>query len=60
LDFAFFEDEHEDDDEDDLEWSHVARKKTRAKVDGLSPLPVSSLVRNHWQDLIWEGGMDNG
>jgi len=58
LDVAFFEDEHEDD--DDLEWSHVARKKATAKVDGLSPLPVSSLVRNYSQDFIREGGVNNG
>jgi hypothetical protein len=34
--------------------------KDSHKVDGLSPLPVSSLVRNHSQDFIREGGIDNG
>ena len=32
--------------------------KDSSKVDGLSPLPVSSLVRNHSQDFIREGGIE--
>ena len=34
--------------------------KDSHNVDGLSLLPVSSLVRNHSQDFIREGGIDNG
>ena len=47
-------------DEDDFKLSHVALQWVTSKVDGPSPLPVSSLVRNHSQDFIREGGLNNG
>jgi len=45
-----------------LEWDagETDCSKHSHEVDGLSLVPVSSLVRNHSNDFIREGGIDNG
>ena len=45
-----------------LEWDagETDCSKHSHEVDGLSLVPVSSLVRNHSYDFIREGGIDNG